>query len=126
MEPGTYDLKTSPSGERIVATLAGFFSVDDVSAYADEAERLIRYGYARHRGYRMLIDVSGCAIQSQDVIAAFTHHVASVPRARRLAVVAGSAAARMQISRVLDRPEIALFDSLCDAASWLDHRSVAA
>lgn len=120
MEPGTYDLQTSCSGERIVATLAGFFSQSEVSAYASEAERLIRHGFARHRGYRMLIDVSDCAIQSQDVIEAFARHVAAVPRARRLAVVAGSAVARMQISRVLNRPGIELFDSLSDATAWLD------
>jgi hypothetical protein len=120
MELGTYDLQIRDGSECIVATLSGFFSLGQVAAHAGEAERLIRDVSARYGHYRMVIDIRGCAIQSQDVIAAFGVHVASVSRARRLAVVVSSAIIRGQIRRIIGRPEIAIFEDFAAAVGWVD------
>ncbi|MDO6414880.1 hypothetical protein Q4F19_10855 [Sphingomonas sp. BIUV-7] len=120
MTTGTYALETNAAGNRIVATLSGFFGLGQVAAYAQEAERLIRRPSISFGGYRMVIDLTDCAVQSQEVIAAFSQHVAGVPRADRLAVVAGSPIIRQQIRRIIGRPEIAIFEHLPDAMAWLN------
>ena len=117
---GRYILRAHPPGDLIITTLEGFFSLAQVAVYADAAERLIRQCSIAHGTYRILIDISGCAIQSQDVTAAFGRHVARVPRSRRVAVVTQSPMIRMQIRRIVGRAELAVFADGEDARSWLD------
>jgi hypothetical protein len=120
MEFGTYNLHADRAPDCIVATLSGFFSLSQVAAYAHDSEQLIRDISIRRGRYRMVIDIRNCAIQSQDVIAAFGAHVAGVPRAHRLAVVVRSAIVRGQIRRIIGRPEIAIFEDLAEAVNWID------
>jgi len=118
MKCGAYSLKLCPPGDLILTTLSGFFTVAGAAAYAVEAEQLIKRTALQNGGYRLIIDVSGCSIQPQDVIAAFSAHVTAVPRARRLAVVTGSSIIRMQMRRIIGRSDIAMFESATDALIW--------
>lgn len=120
MTLGRYSLQICSPGDLIVSTLAGFFSLPEVAAYSAETEALIERCSLAHGGYRILIDVSECAIQSQDVTAAFSRHVAGVPRSRRVAVVTTSPIIRMQIRRIVGRPELAVFEDLPEARIWID------
>lgn len=120
MRRGAYNLWSPPAGNRIVSTLSGFFSLDQVADYSREAERAIRDLSGRYGRYRMVIDIRDCSAQSQDVIGAFADHVAGVPRAHRLAIVADSALTRLQIRRVIGRPEIVIFDHPVEAVAWAD------
>ena len=106
------------------ATLWGFFSVADVKAY----DRELQYHFESARlkeGYRMLIDVAGCVIQPQEIIAAFQEHVLSCPKADRIAVVTGSSIIQMQIRRVLTRSDLRIFAERSQAWDWLDVEHVA-
>lgn len=120
LSDGSYVLQTLPPGDLIVTTLAGFFTPGQVAVYAREAEALIARCRSAHDDYRILIDISKCAIQTQDVTAAFGRHVARVPRSRRVAVVTRRSIIRMQIRRIVARPELAVFDQVGDALSWLN------
>lgn len=120
MTPGRYSLKVCAPGDLIVATLAGFFNIPQVAAYATDIEALIERCSMSHGGYRILIDIVECAIQSQDVTAAFGRHVAGVPRSKRVAVVTTSSIIRMQIRRIVGRPELAVFKDLSEARAWID------
>lgn len=120
MQSASFDIQRQPHGDLVTSTLAGFFKVADVAAYADRVEQAIRACIQRRGHYRMILDVSGCAIQSQDVIAAFIGHVQKMPAARRSAVVVGSSIVRMQIRRVMTRPNVEVFETLADAVAWVD------
>ena len=119
MSPGHYILQVHPTGDLIVSTLSGFFNIDQVAAYTREAESLIGRCSLECGSYRIVIDISDCAIQSQEVTAAFARHVAGVPRSRRVAVVTASSIIRMQIRRIVGRPELAVFDEMADARRWI-------
>lgn len=120
MSLGQYSLQLRPPGDLIVATLGGFFTLPQVVAYTGEAEAMIERCLHTHNGYRILIDISDCAIQSQEVTAAFERHVAGVPRSRRVAVVTKSPIIRMQIRRIIGRPELAVFEHVSEALVWME------
>ena len=114
-----FDINYDRPRNLIEATLAGFLSVPEVEQYAAKVEPLIHRAAALPRGYLMLIDVSGCSIQSQVVVTAFQQHVADVPRARRCAFVTGSSMVRMQIRRIIGQSTMQMFDSCDGAREWL-------
>jgi hypothetical protein len=120
MKTGAYSLELHPPGDLITTTLSGFFTVAGVMAYAAEAEQLIERTALLHGGYRLIIDVSGCAIQPQDVITAFSVHVDNVPRARRLAVVTGDSIIRMQMRRIIRHSDMAMVESAPEALVWCE------
>ena len=113
-----FKLMVDPSYSLIESKLAGFLTVAEVQDYASEAEPLIDRCAARG-GYRMLIDVSGCSIQAQEVVTAFQRHVARVPQAQRLAVITGSSIVRMQVRRIISRSGIEMFSDRAAAMTWL-------
>lgn len=119
-----FNVSVLPPGTIIESVLSGFFDVAEVEAYADVAEAAIRRCARLPGGYRMLIDVSACQIQSQVVLGAFAEHIARVPRADRLAVVTGSSIMRMQIRRLLGRPYTSLFADRDEALAWLTDPTV--
>ena len=100
--------------------LGGFFTLADVEAYARDASRTVAECIRRHGQYRVLLDVSDCAIQAQDVIAAFIAHIQRQPVAERTAIVVGSSVIRMQVRRVMDRPNVAVFEDMTAAMAWVD------
>jgi hypothetical protein len=114
-----YHLQVCAPGDLIIATLAGFFSLADVESYAREAEALIERCSREHGGYRILIDISDCAVQPQEVTAAFNRHVAAVPRSERVAVVTSSPMIRMQIRRIVGRRDLEVFEGLAEAQEWI-------
>lgn len=112
------------SGQLVSSTLTGFFNLDHVAAYVAEAEHTIHTCFRQHGRYRMLLDVSGCAIQSQDVLAAFIAHVQRMPVSCRSAIVVGNSVVRMQVRRVMNRPNVAVFENHADALAWVDEAIV--
>ena len=108
-----------PAHNVVESTLWGFLSVDDVSGYDADLQRHFRSGRLQ-AGYRMLIDVAGCAIQQQEVINAFQAHVLGCPKASRIAAVTGSSIVRMQVRRVLNQSYMRTFTDRLAAWEWLD------
>ena len=119
MQAASYHIDLLERGVLVSSTLVGFFNLSDVADYVRDAERVIHAVYHRHGQYRMILDVSGCAIQSQDVIGAFITHVGRMPISSRSAIVVGSSIVRMQVRRVMDRPNAALFEDRDAALAWL-------
>ena len=117
---GTYWVSVGPGSDRVDATLAGFFTLDQVAAYVALAEDAIHETVRRFGSYRMIIDIRDCTAQSQDVVAAFAAHVAAVPRSRRLAIVVRSVLTQRQIRRIIGRSEVALFETVAQAIAWID------
>ena len=107
-------------------TLSGFFDVAGVAAFEAQRRRglaTLRCGPNRHV---TLLDVSGCRIQTQEVVARFADMLRDRRwAARALAIVVGSSIARMQLRRILDRDEIGWFATVAEAEAWLLPRAPA-
>jgi len=67
-----------------------------------------------------LNDISGMAIQSQDVIAKWQAFLTNpAHRSRRLAFVVASALARMQLQRAIGDRDAQVFTNAQEAEQWL-------
>lgn len=113
-----YQISFDPPRQLISVELGGLFSVAEVDHYIAE----LRSGFLRHHfraGYLMLIDTSACRIQPQDVLVSLGGHMASFPKARRLAVVTGDSLARMQVRRIMKQSYLRIVDTVPEAEQWL-------
>jgi len=112
-----YDIKADTAHDLIEVKLGGLMPLDEVAAYIADLKRTI----STHdfSDYAMIIDVSECPIQSQDMIKAMGAHMATMPKARSLAIVTGSSLARMQIKRLFTQPYARIVASVEDGRAWV-------
>ena len=119
MDP-TYSVSIDRSRSLLRVTLGGFFGVQDVIALESEKrDALARLNCGRNQHYT-LVDVSACKLQPQDVVGAFQVAIAD-PRfmSRRIAFVTESSLARMQVRRIVRRPDADIFETVAEAEAWL-------
>lgn len=114
-----FTITHQPTYNIVEAALSGFFDMDEFERYVAEVEPIIRRAARQPDSYLMLLDVSGCAIQSQVIMAAFQGHLANVPKARLCAVVTGSSIVRLQVRRVMGAPNLKMFESRENGLAWL-------
>ena len=121
MSPTNFTIELDPSHDLVRIRLSGFFSVDDVGRF--EAELLLahrRLGCGRKGGPLTIADISGMAIQSQDVVARWSAFLANpAHRSRRLAFLVGSTLARMQLQRTIGGRDAMVFTAADEAERWL-------
>jgi hypothetical protein len=100
--------------------LSGFFSIEEVADFCVQAQAAILGMGCRSGDHMLLVDTRGCVLQSQPVVVAFGKLI-SEPRfvARRIAIVTGTVASRMQTRRILAHPAARLFDTPDEAEAWL-------
>ncbi|WP_294264411.1 hypothetical protein [uncultured Sphingomonas sp.] len=89
-----------------------------------EADRLVadliaRITAERMSSYALIIDVSRCPVQAQDMIAAMRGHLGGMKNARAVAVVAGSMLVRLQLQRIFDQPFTRITNSYDEARAWV-------
>ncbi|MEH3046169.1 hypothetical protein [Sphingomonas adhaesiva] len=106
-------------GEQSVinVTLSGMMTLDEVAAYITDVRRTCVAN--RLREYAMVIDVRDCPIQQQDTIKAMGAHMATMPKARSLAVVTGSSLAKMQIRRLFTQPYARIVNTIEEGQAWV-------
>jgi hypothetical protein len=98
----------------------GFLSLEQVAELARAQDSAARGLPCPPNEHLMLCDTSACVLQSQSVVAEFGRLIDFAPRrARRLAVVTGNAASRMQVRRILKRANAEVFVSREDGEAWL-------
>ena len=116
----THSIEVDPTGF-VRYTLGGFF--DEVSVASLRAERAAKFPLLRTapNQHVTLCDVSRCAIQSQEALAALGGILMEPQwRARRVAFVVGGALARMQVRRLVENmPHVQCFDDTAGAEAWL-------
>lgn len=112
-----YTIKVDRRLELVEASLAGMMSNQEVTAYVAD----LKLAFIAHRlqSYAMVIDVSDCPIQSQDMIQAMGRHMATMPKARALAIVTGSSLARMQVRRLFKQPYARITATASEGRSWV-------
>lgn len=74
---------------------------------------------AKLDSYGMIIDVSRCPVQSQDMVNAMGQHLTRMRRARALAVVTGTMLARLQVRRIFSQPFARFTSTLEEARNWV-------
>ena len=94
-----YSIQVDTAHNVVEVKLGGLMPLDEVAGYIFDLKRTIE-AHRLSNDYAMVIDVSDCPIQSQDMIKAMGAHMATMPKARSLAIVTGSSLARMQIKRL--------------------------
>ena len=117
----SFSIELDPPRDLVRIRLSGFFGVDDIARF--QAELLLahrRLGCGRRGGPLTINDISGMAIQSQDVVARWRAFLADpAHRSRRLAFVVGSTLARMQLQRTIGGRDAAVFTDTDEAEQWL-------
>lgn len=106
----------------------GLFDPATVASYAREVKaRFVQERFVP--GYRLRMDMSRSAVQPQDALAAFREHLGEgkFPRASRIAIVAPSAIATLQVRREMTQSYLRIFADAGEALDWLlERQSVAA
>lgn len=115
-----WTITTEPDRRILRLTMSGMFTADDVRRMDHERQRAIgqlRCGFNRHLA---LCDVSATELSTTDVADALRQAIGQpMFRARRCAMVLSGTLARMQARRVVDRPDVAFFDTVAEAEAWL-------
>lgn len=117
----TYSIHSDPDSPFFEMVLSGLFDVATGARLAADRDAALLALRCEPHSHYTLLDVSGCMIQPRDTADLFARIIANPPRrSRRMAMVVGSALARMQVDRlVAGRSEVALFDRRVDALAWL-------
>lgn len=112
-----YDIQVDREHSLIEATLGGMMTTEEVAAYIADLKR--SFVLNKMHGYSMVIDVTGCPIQQQDMIQAMGAHMATMPKARSLAVVVGGSLARMQVRRLFTQPYARIVATVEEGRAWV-------
>jgi hypothetical protein len=114
-----YEIRVDRANELIEVTLGEMMSLDEVSNYITELKHHITF--YELPSYALLIDVSHCPVQAQDMIGAMGQHMVTMPKARALAVVTRSALARMQVRRLFTQPYARITATIAEGRAWVLH-----
>ncbi|MET0270017.1 MAG: hypothetical protein ABW173_06265 [Sphingomonas sp.] len=99
-------------------TMAGLLPVSEIDACIAEFRAAFLAG-RMHAGYRLLLDVSECQVQTQEFMRAMGGHIARMPKAAAIAVVAKSMLSRMQVRRLYTQPYARVVATRGDGRAWL-------
>ncbi|WP_267397157.1 MULTISPECIES: STAS/SEC14 domain-containing protein [unclassified Sphingomonas] len=102
----------------VEVTLGGLLSVEETTTYINDLRRAFVVNKLR-APYSMVVDVSACNIQAQDMIKAMGEHMVSMPKATAIAIVTGSSLARMQIRRLFTQPYARIVSTQEEAHAWI-------
>ncbi|MEH3040067.1 MAG: hypothetical protein PGN21_08380 [Sphingomonas paucimobilis] len=128
MQPASYTIAVDPDRDLVHVRMTGFFTIADVDRFQGELQLAHRQLRCALRGGPLTInDISGMAIQSQDVIRHWAGFLADpAHRSRRLAFVVSSALARLQLQTVIVGRDSRIFATHDEAEQWLFDGSAAA
>lgn len=89
-----------------------------------DADRLVgdlmaKIAEAQLTSYALIIDVSRCPVQAQDMIAAMSEHLKHMKNARALAIVTGTMLVRLQVRRIFDQPFTRFTRTYKEALAWV-------
>lgn len=108
-------------GRRIIgAHLSGFFTGDEVSAFARD-EQAAAASLVAGAPFALLLTTSGAVAQAQEIVAAFRGLARDLPvKAAQIAIVTDSALLTMQLRRIVDPARTRVFERQEEALTWLE------
>lgn len=115
-----YSISTEPKYKMIRAHLSGFFSTQEVAEFGQGIQSAAIAMGCRSGEHLLYVDTSECALQAQDVVAAFQGLIQHSPlKASRIAIITGGSLSRMQTRRILVRDKAIMFENRVQAEQWL-------
>ena len=114
-----YTITTEPSRKLVRITVSGLLSAADVEQLYREEHKAIHDMDCPVGEHVVLVDLRDCPIQFQEVVGAFKNNINGEGQARKLAMVTGGSAARMQVRRILQRGGGNQFETIAEAEEWL-------
>jgi hypothetical protein len=121
-----FTITTEPRRKLVRIKVCGMLKVCDVADFLQQEHAAIRAMGCPVGHHFVLADLTDCPLQLQEIIAAFQKSMTSPQRAKRVAVAVGSSLSRMQARRLLQREEVAMFDTVAEAEKWLFREEKAA
>ena len=112
-----YSIAIDPEAGMVEVELSGMMSADEVASSIAELKRLFVLNHLHSSA--MVIDVSNCPIQSQEMIGTMSRHMATMPKARALAIVTGSSLARMQVRRLFHQSYARIAATMEEGRAWV-------
>jgi len=114
------DIAVHPSQRMLHLRLSGHFTLADVARYEVEFGKALRKLGGLPNAHLTLCDVSATAVSTRDVGEALQRVITRADyRSRFCAMVVQGALARMQARRIVDRPDVMIFDDVASARAWL-------
>ncbi len=112
-------IETQREHKLVRIKLSGMLTLEEVEEfYRQEHDAIRRMGCALGEQI-VLVDMTECPIQMQQIVSAFQNTMDRPDRAWRLAMVTGGSLSRMQARRVAKREHVAMFDTTAEAEEWL-------
>lgn len=127
----TFAIDVEPEHDLVHMTLSGFFDIATIMEFSAARRPAFARLTCPHNHHVVLLDISGCSLQSQEAVATFQKILDDRNmRSRKLAVVTGSSLSWMQARRIINRDGVTCFQTDEEARAWLlasaDTDSVAA
>ncbi|WP_085808576.1 hypothetical protein [Sphingomonas sp. TZW2008] len=97
--------------------MEGMLSVAQADALVGEL--IAKITAARLDRYALILDVSRCPVQAQDMIAAMGGHLTKMRNAHALGIVTGTMLVRMQVRRIFDQPFTRFTATYDEARAWV-------
>ena len=114
-----FTISTDASRRLVKISISGLLSADDVDRLYREEHQALRDMGCPIGQQVVIADLTNCPLQFQEVVAAFRTNFGDPSRARKLALVMGKSAARMQARRIIPAEGAALFNTLDEAEAWI-------
>ena len=100
--------------------LSGFWSATDFARFKKRIVGAVTDLGTGPGQHMILVDLREATLQTQELISNAQDFIANAEnKARRIALVAASALARMQTKRLVVRPGVVLFETIEEAERWL-------
>jgi len=114
-----FTIETQAEHKLVRIKLSGMLTLEEVEEfYRQEHDAIRRMGCALGEQI-VLVDMTECPIQMQEIVSAFQDTMDRPDRAWRLAMVTGGSLSRIQARRIAKRDHVAMFDTAAQAEAWL-------
>lgn len=111
-----FSIHINPTAELVETKFGGIMAVNEVGNYIAELKR--QFVINKLRSYVMVIDLTDSPIQPQDTVRIMGEHMATMPKAKALAIVTGSSLARMQVRRLFTQPYARITATVEEGRAW--------
>ncbi len=118
-----FEVQTNPEKNRIIVTLTGFATLDDVKRLEQELLRADDLLPKFRGAHQLLYDISGATIQSQEVVDALRDLATHSPAKSAFALINTSALAARQLDRIFLGIDLHRSRDRHEAETWLDRQA---
>jgi len=115
-----YKIRFDEASGILICNNGGFWTIETAACFFDDLNTAILEALKRSGQARLLIDNSDFPVQSQEVIELMAERTERMGALRaRTAIVMTRALAKIQAKRIINNPDVAIFEDSGAAKAWL-------